>query len=139
MKVVKHPKLQQLGWNRQVLSLDDFYNACERERVVVFDAPMRELGAFFYRRRRPCIALNERLRGHTRTRVAWHEFAHFLWHVPGDYGHPDKTEYEADIIATCALIPAFLLNLPDGEIAEMFGYSRELIRLRVEIFKYVGV
>lgn len=79
--------------------------------------------------------LNENLRGHWRALVAWHEYGHHLWHVPGAFGLHRKTELEADLIAHVALIPAFLLHLPDGEIAEMFGYTPRLIRTRVEIFR----
>lgn len=128
-------RLRALGWNRRVLTLDDFHRVCRRERILVTDAPLAQRGRYFEVRGVPIIALNERLRGHEKTLVAFHELAHWYFHVPGFYGVRGKTELEADVIAHCALIPVFLLNLPDGEIAEMFGYPDEMITERVKIFR----
>jgi len=128
-------QLHALGWNRRVLTLDDFYTACEAEHITVFDVAMHWQGLFLYFEGKPIIALNVRLRGNQRTLVAWHEFGHYCYHYPGSFGRQRKTEREADIIAHVALIPAFLLNLPDGELQEMFGYSSELISARIAIFR----
>lgn len=127
--------LNAFDWNKRILTLDDFYTACEDEGVFVFDTDMYWRGLFLYVDGAPVIALNERLRGHQRTLVAWHEFGHYAHHYPGSFGRERKTEKEADVIAHVALIPAFLLHLPDGELHDMFGYSLELIEKRVEIFR----
>jgi hypothetical protein len=133
------PALARLGWNRRVLTLDEFYEACAHERIRVIDdavLPRRRPGSFFYRRCHPFIALDYRLRGPMRNLVAWHEFGHALLHCTGFYGHSAKSEFEARIISYVALIPLFLLDsYSNGEIAEMFRYKREWVDERDRIWK----
>lgn len=132
-------RLLELGWNQRILTLDDFHNTCEEEGILVHSSRLDWPGLYLHYRNRPVILLDESLRGHLRTLVAWHEYGHYLWHVPGCYGLARRSEKEADLIAHVALIPAFLLHLPDGEIAEMFGYGPALLRTRVEIFRRYGL
>lgn len=128
-------RFRQFGFNRRVLTLDDFYTICDREGILVCHLPMRWRGLFFYRRGKPVIVLSDRLRGIELLYTAWHEYGHYLFHTPGCRGVYDKTETEADMIATIALIPVFLLHLPDGEISEMFGYPASLVKQRVKFFQ----
>lgn len=39
MKTVPQ-KLKQLGWNRRILTLDDFHNTCDDEGVLVHSGPL---------------------------------------------------------------------------------------------------
>lgn len=129
-------QLRALGWNRRVLTHDDFEHFCEVENILLIEAPLTFWrGVYYVDQGRPVITLDSRLRGPDRLLTAWHEAGHHLFHTPGHFGHPAKTEREADIVAHIALIPVFLLQLPDGEIQEMFGYSSEIIAERVHIFR----
>jgi len=76
-------RLYALGWNRRVLTFDDFLAVCQRERVVVYETRMRWRGLYFFDSGQPVILLDERLRGHQRTLTAWHELGHHLFAVPG--------------------------------------------------------
>jgi Zn-dependent peptidase ImmA (M78 family) len=132
-------KLRRLGWNRRVLTFDDFHDACEAEGIYVRPVPLDCGGLYLTVENTPVILLDERLREPRRSFVAWHEYGHHLWHTPGRFGRHAKTELEADLIAHVALIPVFLLNLPDGEIGDFFGYDAGMIRTRVKIFQTFGV
>lgn len=126
--------LRAFGWNERILTLDDFYRYCEQQDVIVFDAPMRRKGLYFKLLGWHFIVLSSRLRGIERALVAWHEVGHYCFHFPGAFSLHRKTETEANMIAHVALIPVFLLNFPDGELWEMFGYDPAMVKERSRIF-----
>ncbi len=128
--------LQRLGWNRRVLTYEDFEQFCEREGVLLYDLPpSRWRGFYTVHRDTHVIALDRRLHGWQRALVAWHEIAHYLHDHPGWFGHHAKTELQADIIAHVAILPAHLLHLPDGELNEIHGYPLAVIAERCRIFR----
>jgi hypothetical protein len=131
-------RLEGLGWNRRVLTLDDFYEQCSKERVIVKRVPLYWKGQYAMRKGWPSILLDEDLHGYELNLVAWHEFGHHLQHAPGCFGLQTKAERQADKVALVALIPAFLLNFSNWEIYEMFGYPLDVIEERVRIFHECG-
>ncbi len=126
-------KLAQRGWNCRPLTLDDFDIWCDQEGVRVITLPMPARGLYLVRHGYPLIVLNESLRGPDRLFVAWHEFAHHLLHTPEScyfgFGLEEKAQYQANLIAACALIPRASLASPDPDL------PADLLRLRWQIYQ----
>lgn len=107
-------QLTRIGWNERVLIQADFDCLCQREGVLVADRAMPWRGIYVVRRGIPCIAINCALGGVERSEVEWHEMGHHLLHTPMmcffDRGMRSKTEYEAQVISACALVPRPLMT-----------------------------
>lgn len=127
----------RLGWGKRVLTYEDFENACEREGVCVIDTPpMPVPGYYSIESGQHFIALERRLRGWQRALVAWHEFAHFVHHVPGCYGLSDKSEMHARAISHIAILPVSLIkSVPVSELIEIYGYPSEAVTERLQIYR----
>lgn len=126
-------------WNVKVLTEDDFYYYCDLARITVRDMPLDSLpGMYVICDGRPCIFLDEDLRGAERLFIAFHELAHHWLHPGGAscfHGYEDITEEEADAFAICAMIPVTMLpHYHHSEIAELYGYTPEQVRFRREVF-----
>jgi Zn-dependent peptidase ImmA (M78 family) len=130
-------RLRKLGWNRRVLTFDDFEQACERDRITLIVRPLpNDLGQYHLEQSGEVITLSCELRDPLRTLVAFHEYGHALFHVPGHFGLHSKTELEADIIAVVALLPRPLLfRLSPGEISETWDYPLSLVSQRWEFWQ----
>jgi Zn-dependent peptidase ImmA (M78 family) len=127
-------RLKNYGWNQRILTLEDFYDFCEVEGVLLIERPYRRVGRYDEQRGRPRIKLDTQSPALVRLHAAWHEAGHYAFHQPGYYGNRAKTELEADIIADCALIPRPLLRrAPIAQIMEECGYPRWLIERRIEL------
>lgn len=133
--------LASVGWNRKVLSSQDFERCCEEEEILVLTLPLVEWGGFYgVFDGVPVIALDESLRGVERDRVAWHELAHHFLHTPDflfyDAVSEAKAQREANIIAACALIPLPLLKARTfAELEDDYGYPRDLISYRADLWR----
>jgi Zn-dependent peptidase ImmA (M78 family) len=129
--------LRQIGWNRRPLSLDDFYEACERARITVIEDAIDDFGYYFELHGQRAIALDKRLAPLDRAHVAFHEFAHAAWHAPGHYVDSHIVDAQADIIAHCALLPRpWLYRFTVNELmATPHDYPRWLIERRIETFR----
>ena len=93
--IARLKQLRQLGWNRRVLSYDDFLQACEVAEVTVLELAFRRLpGIYTNYCGWPIIGLRKGLREPRRSLVAWHEMGHHLLHAPGIqcYGRHAKTD-----------------------------------------------
>ena len=130
-------RLRQRGWNKRVLTFDDFEELCHAENILVIVAALpHDLGTYSLANDRPLIKLDSKLREPLRTLVALHEYGHHCWHVPGHFGLQTKTETEADFIAFAGLIPVRLLNqYEDWEIAEEYGYPLAFVRERCRLWR----
>lgn len=129
------PRLKAFGWNERILTFDDFEEFCEVENILLIEARLRYWRGFYcIHNEQPAIVLDQQLRGPERLLTAWHEVGHHLLHTPGYFGHHGKTEVQADLVGHIALLPAFLLHWPDGELQEMLGYAPDVIRERAKIF-----
>jgi Zn-dependent peptidase ImmA (M78 family) len=129
-------------WNKRVFSALDFDLQCEAEGIRVFDCAMPLPGASVVYDDTPVIMLNCNLRGPGRLHVAWHEYGHQKLHAPGIQfflNNHSRIETEANIVAACALIPCSLLSsMPLWEIARDYGYSPELMRFRLKVWRIWG-
>ena len=134
------PKLNKYGWNHRVLTEEDFESFCEQDGVLYLEMKMKWDGIYLVRQL-PVIGVNTGIKGINRTIVKWHEMAHHWLHVPDSrffrYGNVDKSEYEAHVVAACALIPAPMLkNL--WSLQEEYGYPKDLIHFRYSIHSCYG-
>jgi Zn-dependent peptidase ImmA (M78 family) len=138
-------KLTRYGWNRRVLSEEDFYRICDKEGIEVIETPLVTAGFYMVFEEQPYIIINANLRGVRRLHVAFHELAHHLLHAPrsvGFYGlrKDHKSEREAEALALCALIPEPLLRrMLAEEIVEEYGYTWEMLRQRLKVLDEFGV
>jgi len=128
------------AWNVKVHTLEDFYIFCAAYSITVHeDKSIEEGGMYLPVEGAPHIYIDRDLRGHQKTRCAWHEVGHYLLHPQGIQffcGMEDPIEYEAEVVAICAMIPRPLLRSHwAGEIVEEFGYDLDLIEFRQEILK----
>jgi Zn-dependent peptidase ImmA (M78 family) len=125
-------------WNVRVLTQDDFDYYCDRAGIVVCEMPLERPGLYICRDGQPQIFLSDELRGVNRLFIAFHELAHHWLHPPGVqmfHGLSNQVEYEADVVAACAMIPKTILtHYWPSEIAELYGYPHDLVGLRCEVF-----
>jgi Zn-dependent peptidase ImmA (M78 family) len=133
-------RLSRIGWNKRILTQADFDRHCSKEGVRVIDCPMKWDGLYLCNQGRPVIVLNDKLQGADRLYVQWHELAHHLLHLPQARfflrGFQDRAEYQAHLIAACALIPRrVLLSKTEGELLEEYGYRPQIVRFRWGVWK----
>jgi Zn-dependent peptidase ImmA (M78 family) len=115
-------KLAKYGFNKRPLTEADFYKICEAERIEVIERS--DVSNIFYMTvlGEPSIVLgnSRKHRGIKRLFAMFHELAHHFLH-PGDdieevffFGISDsKEEFEADSLATIALIPEKNIGKPE--------------------------
>ncbi|HKQ90861.1 MAG TPA: ImmA/IrrE family metallo-endopeptidase [Blastocatellia bacterium] len=125
-------------WNVRVLTQDDFDYYCDRAGIVVREISLELPGLYICRDGHPQIFLSDELRGVERLFIAFHELAHHWLHPPGVqmfHGFGRRVEFEADVVAACALIPkTTLTHYWPSEIADLHGYTYDLVNFRCEIF-----
>ena len=138
----------KIDWNKRVLTEDDFHRLCRRFKITVQEMPLSVSGFYYCMKRRHFIAIDSKLPVPKKLFVMFHEFAHFLMHVPDTgvtanfhgIGKKTRKEMEADAFALCALIPrAWMETRSDQEILEDEGVSLEMLRTRAEIFAKFGI
>ncbi|MGD6690796.1 hypothetical protein VWY33_22545, partial [Xanthomonas citri pv. citri] len=56
-------KLTRYGWNRHVLSEEDFYRICDKEGIEVIETPLVTAGFYMVFEEQPYIITNANLRG----------------------------------------------------------------------------
>jgi Zn-dependent peptidase ImmA (M78 family) len=90
------------------------------------------------------IYLNSRQSKSQWLEAAFHELAHHLLHAPDNspvalfyHLHSNKKEeFEAKAFMALALVPKFLVETKTvGDLQEEFGYSRELLSFRKELYE----
>jgi len=145
--IFKH-KLLPEKWNNEILTLADFEAFCAADGVLVREVPAESAGCYLHMEGVPVIFLRSNLRGLNKLRVALHELGHHWLHVPGAdnsgkrsycnrYGHLSKAEHEAKVIETCGVLPLPIFRTSEpAEIADLYGYPRELIQFRERVFRY---
>lgn len=130
-------------WNVRILTQDDFDYYCDQNNIAVRERPLEQAGLYVHGDGQPIIYLNDELRGAERQFVAVHELAHHLLGHPSaahmyharDAEEDEQFEIEADIVAICWMIPATMLpHYHASEIVDLYGYTREQIEFRREVF-----
>ena len=138
----------KIGWNKRSLTEDDFYRLCRRFKITVQEMPLSVSGFYYCMKRRHFIAIDSKLTAQKKLFVMFHEFAHFLMHVPDTgvtanfhgIGKKTRKEIEADAFALCALIPqTWIETRSEQEMIEDEGVSLEMLRMRNEIFAKFGI
>ena len=142
-------KISQLkiNWNKRALTEDDFYRLCRRFKITVQEMPLSVSGFYYCMKRRHFIAIDSKLPQQKKLLVMFHEFAHFLMHVPDmgvtanfhGIGKKTRKEIEADAFALCALVPrTWIETRAEQEIIED-GVEAEILRERIEVYKTAGI
>lgn len=141
-----YPHLQSAipGWSRIPLTENHAYAFCETENISVLETDLIDHeGEYRIYRDHRFVFLNKFLRSDMRNWVLWHEIGHAVLHhlVPCGFsvGNRRRLEYEAQIVAGIALMPAYLLELPDHEIVESVQAPWEAIKSRRRLFERFGV
>ena len=138
----------KIGWNKRSLTEDDFYRLCRRFKITVQEMPLSVSGFYYCMKRRHFIAIDSKLTAQKKLFVMFHEFAHFLMHVPDTgvtvnfhgIGKKTRKKIEADAFALCALIPrTWIETRSEQEMIEDEGVSLEMLRMRNEIFAKFGI
>lgn len=137
-----------LGWNKRVLTTKDFDTLCRRERIKTVEMPLRVPGFYMVCHGRRQIYLDSRLSGVRRLEAGLHELGHHYLHAPSPTSsvrffrlRPDtKEEWEADVFASVALMPATLFQaMTPSEVEEGYSYTREMVEFRLKVLKMYGV
>lgn len=89
------------------------------------------------------ILINPALSGADRLWVLFHEIGHFLLHdlVLANFSKSllRKSDAEANYIAARAMIPVWMIEtLRPDQIELEYGYSKDLIKIRMGIYKREG-
>lgn len=123
-----------------MLTEADFWTYCDARKIIVRFVQLEQPGYSVIRKVRPKIYLSDELRGEHLLQTMFHEIAHHFLHAPGIQffcGTNSKIEFEANVVAACALIPKPLLSHHwPSEIAEEYGYSERLIKFRQMLLQY---
>ena len=131
-------------WNKKPLNEHDFYRLCRRQKVGVQEMPLRVSGFYYCVLGKHYIAIDSKLKHHEKLFVMFHEFAHYLMHVPDTnetanfhgIGKKNRNEIEADAFAICALIPKpWIENRSIQELIEEEGLPVEIVKERREIYE----
>lgn len=125
-------------WNTRFLTEADFYRYCDEGNIVLHeDRRLAQPGLYLVYDNKAHIFIDERLRGFVRLLVGFHELAHFWMHPVGVklfQGVETNAETEADVVATCALIPRPIIeHVSPDRICGLYGYPRSLVELRLKI------
>jgi hypothetical protein len=127
--------LKLLGWNKRVLTYEDFEGACEHQGILIQRTPTKTLGMYFHCGEVPVISLSVTLQGILLWLVAWHEFTHHLLHPPGircfNRGTVSKAEAEAqDIALVSVLDERSFLKIVGGELHDV---PTDILRQRMRV------
>jgi len=138
----------QIDWNKRPLNEGDFYHLCKKHKIIVEEMPLRVSGFYYSVLGKHCIAIDSKLPPQKKLFVMFHEFAHFLLHVPegtatANYhgvGHRTRKETEADAFALCALVPKnWIETRTVAEMIEHEGIPVEILKERLGIYEKHGL
>lgn len=138
-------KLSKHGFNHRALSEEDLLHICESEDITVLylDVPT---SFYFSVRNKYFIVLKKSLKGLRRTFALAHELAHHFLHGGKDTANAfffglieSRNEFEADAMATIALVPRFMLNSYDFLEEHPNRYARQLFKNRQKLEFLYGI
>lgn len=137
-------------WNLRVWTEDDLDLLSQRFKVpMLLEESAKAKGEYVVIENIPMILLKPNLKPITRLWVGLHEFGHHLLHYPVNHrfskGTRRRLDREANFFAAIGLIPTFLIKEKDllgipintilAEIAEEYGYPKDLLKIRKEIYE----
>lgn len=138
-------KLSQFGFNEKFLTEHDFYEICEQENITVLEM---EVSTSFYMSvsGKSFIVLKKKLKGLRKTFTMFHELSHHFLHGGNRATNAfyfgllnTKAEFEADTLATIALVPNFALRSYEFLDEHPNRYAKQLFRNRQKIQFLYGV
>lgn len=137
----------KVGWNERPLGEEDFYRLCSRHRITIVEMPLETNGFYYCVKGRHYIAISASLQRFRKLLVMFHEFAHFLMHVPDSsttasfhgVGRKTRKEREADAFALCAVIPKFLIETRNVEELIDDGVPEDMLRDRLTVYERWGI
>lgn len=126
--------------DKRVYSESDLAQLCTTHDVHICEAHTGCLGIYLVYRAVPFIVLDSELSGGMRLWVAYHEFAHHVLHSPNSFAFTPSTrrkaDFEANVVAACALIPKKLfIHATLEAIQDEYGYPDGLLKLRKFIYQ----
>lgn len=132
--------LAQLGFNQRFLTWRDYDALLDKEGIVYLHVPLEVPGFYAIIDDCPCIGVNEVLKSPEIKAVSWHEMGHHFLHSPELhlYGNPNrsKTEFQAHVIAACALIPQYIIRTTEfAEIEEALNLSHDFVLFRARVWQ----
>lgn len=138
-------KLKRFGFNEKFLTDKDFYDICEQENITVLE--MDVTNSFYMSvKRKSFIILKKKLKGLQKSFAMFHELSHHFLHGTNEgtsafyFGLLNtKDEFEADALATIALVPRFALSSYDFLEEHPNRYARQLFRNRQKLEFLYGV
>ena len=132
-------------WNERILTEEDFYAYCQRDKVRVMESELfKHRGEYTIHDNICFILLQTKLKYGEKLWVGFHELGHHLLHYPVPHkfskGYWRRMDREANFFAAIALIPTWLVESKTfGEMMEEYNYPKELIEIRKEIFEVYGI
>ncbi len=138
-------KLSVYGFNKRFLTEHDFYRICESENITVLEM---DVSTSFYMSvsGEAFIILKKKLKGLRRAFAMFHELSHHFLHGAKNATNAfylgllqNKAEFEADTLATIALVPRFALAPYDFLEEHPNRYARKLFRNRQKLEFLYGV
>lgn len=139
----------KIPWNEKPLTENDFYRLCKRHKVKALEYPLASTEGFYYfAYGKDYIVVDPRLEPGEKLFVMFHEFAHFLMHIP-EYGatasfhrvgKQTREESEADAFALCALMPKQMIQTRSArQLVDEDGFDERRVRERLELFRLRGI
>lgn len=128
-------------WNVKIFNEDDLYDLADDLRLPIIETEVAKAkGEYLIVNDEPLILLKPKLKKSDKIWVLSHEFGHHYLHHPVPHkfskGLQKRMDREANFFATIALIPTWLVESKTlGEITEEYGYSKDLILIRKEIYE----
>jgi Zn-dependent peptidase ImmA (M78 family) len=118
-------------WNQKVFDFADFEDICEREQIICVEGAVRSHGeACQYSGRR--LIILPKVKVEMKKWIAYHELGHYFLHNPyKSFLNAPHLEYEADLFATVALLPTFVIKSGFEEEE----YPLNLLKIRGNIFQ----
>ena len=134
-------KLRPYGWNVRQFSIEDFYYFCNLAEVEIIEERTGHIGLYDMIAGVPVIILSPSIAGYFKLWVAFHELAHCWLHAPGaGFLHGSNVvEEQADIIASCAVLPRPLLEQDQLSYVIEEDYPASLIKLRFDVLNKYGL
>lgn len=138
-------KFNKYGFNEKPQTEADFYRICEIEKIIILE---KDVTTSFYMNvsGKSFIVLKKRLKGLRRLFAMFHELAHHFLHGSRHAASAfyfglleSKAEFEADALATIALVPRPMLRTFDFLDEHPNRYAKKLFRDRQKLYFLYGV